>query len=552
MKKIDNADDTIHSFLQEHPLVKFDATIRRDRVRWRLDRLLPKDLPPIWLDMISWFTDDTPRNYWDIETVELSLQLLEADVERSVEAIKNRSDRLEFVFRNLCTLPTSTYDDASVGFMDPSTSGRLTENFHPDYLICAEHIFGHLISVYCGVTVRRPGKSKFDLGSSVRQLAEAGYKRLVDGYDDRIRNAVAHGQILFSANGVIYGQYEGVDESPPWEVAQKFDHLWRTCTGLTLGLLLFFSLRQAETITILPVYLKCLLSTKTLEHEGMKIQGFSESTIADIGDRLHISIKVTAKTRFEALHEVSLISYRLAKEDLVQYSRYVFEVDSGVVPAGLVTINSQILKKLISEDAKFTRFREAIEDPILLWHDEGPTKSRIQSYRESISAIVRQTTHSLFKDLREKQNIGEWTDFSIRGIENKSVSGVVRIQVSAVIAEHVQEFDENKLKNICIAIIRFFRLKIFDSAVSELERKHHRISLPGWPSYVWVSLYRRNGTLRWIKERVAGNFLVAAEWHKASARPISIRQPDLLEGNYRFLFRKDEKPDLSSEHSEDE
>lgn len=550
MAKIEESDESIQEFLRGHPLVKFDADIRRNRVEWRLGKLLPAHLSPDWIALLSWFTCETPLSYWDIETVVFSLGLLENDIDRSIEAVRTRIDRIDLAFRNLSPLLSATYDDASVASMKTSTIVRLAEIFHPDYLRCAEHIFGHLISMYCGVTVRRPGTNKFDLGGSVKQLAEGGYHCLIDGFDDRIRNAIAHGQILFTANGVVYGQYVGAPERSPREVAEKFDKLWRTCTSLCVGLLLFFLRHQGQANMMIPIYLNYLLATKSLEHEGMTLQGFSESTIAGVGDQLHVSLKISAKTRFDALHEVSLLAYKLVTADLKQYSRYIFDVDSGVEPSGLVIVNAHILSQLVAGNAKWTRLREAFEDPIMLWHDQGPVKSRVRAYREIFTAVARHATHNFVQEVRTRKPISNWVDFSIRGIENRSVSGVVRIQVTAIVADYIEHVDQEKIKAICKSIIRLQRAKFFDGVTSDLERQRQRFNLPGRPTYVWVTLYRRNGTLRWLRGGKTGNLIARAEWHKSTVPPISIRKPDAEDGSYRFSFAKPEETDLDTNEPE--
>jgi hypothetical protein len=69
----------------------------------------------------------------------------------------------------------------------------------------------------------------------------------IAGYDDRVRNAIPHGETVFRGEGVIqYGRDIANYSLAPFEFLSRYDQLCRTSNGLVIALLLFW--REMKTI----------------------------------------------------------------------------------------------------------------------------------------------------------------------------------------------------------------------------------------------------------------------------------------------------------------
>ena len=129
--------------------------------------------------------------------------------------------------------------------------------------------------------------------------------------------------------------------------------------------------------------------------------------------------------------------------------------------------------------------------------------------------------------------------FRIRKIENASVAGISRVWVTAVLQHPEDANNQEVVRQVIHAIVNKVSRTWINKYPSDFKR---RLWWPGRPKYIWVWLYRIDGTYRWLREGgwVGGNIVAAAEKVRDSRRsPIFVRNPEEIWKGIRLRYSMD-------------
>ncbi|MDQ3802258.1 MAG: hypothetical protein M3416_00145 [Acidobacteriota bacterium] len=510
----------------------------------RFPEYLPSEADEIWARALSKFVTAAPWRYWDPPTVEQALNVLENSAERTQDAITFWSRELgvgvDNLFRNA---PAAEYEE-SLDVTKPRDLLRLATEFHPDYLRCAEHVFANLLAVYWAVLKKGSVEGRFDLRGAVSLVESKHHELLIAGYDDRVRNAIAHGETVFRGEGVVqYGPDAANYRLAPSEFLSRYDTLWRTSNALTVALLLFLArnhrqLTESKKFT-LPPAITVFLAAVGVERPGLTVLGAIESEYPRAGKQLHLSIKSTSRWRIQVFYDCARLSMYLLEHGAAGYSRFVFDIDQGQSVSSLVMVKADRLADLLEKDAPFTRLSEAFDENMLLWFEESKFRHLVRSWKSLFSSHFRLSWSDIQRNWDEVGFRRGSRRYRIRKVENASTAGIRRIRVTAVLRHPSYADDREAIKEIVQAIIKRASKLDVRTDPSGLER---RWSTSGRPSYIWVSLYRLDGTVRWLSAGgwQGGNLVTVAEKvRRKNLEPVFVPKPEEVWQGIRLRYSMD-------------
>lgn len=309
---------SIRSLLQSDPLAVGDSELRyRDGLQ-RFALYLRVDADKNWARALSVFVRSRPWRYWDEATLSKALAVLENSVERTAEAITHWARQIGTGVDSLFKTSAAADYEEALDVNKPRDLLRLATEFHPDYLRCAEHCFSNLLTIYWAVLKKGSVTGKFDLRGAVALVNSKHAELLTAGYDDHVRNAIAHGETVFRGEGVIqYGPDIANYSLAPFEFLSRYDQLCRTSNGLLIALLLFLARNETNLLPRsdfrLPVAIPVLLAAAGVERSGLAVIAHIESDTPRGGKRLHVFLQSNFRSRIQVLSDCARLSMYLLK-----------------------------------------------------------------------------------------------------------------------------------------------------------------------------------------------------------------------------------------------
>lgn len=533
----------LKDFLEKEILGTASNKIRNIAGKRKFANFLSENTNEDWGTILSRFALSSPWTYWDENIVIEALSILEIENERTIDAINFRSNEIGIAIDNLFRLsPALAYEES----LDAGKSRdllQLATEFHPEYLRHNEHIFGNLLSVFWSVLKKKSVQGNFDIRAAVNLIETKGHKALLSGYNDRIRNAIAHGQVTFRGLGSIqYGDENANYSIFSSEFLEIFDNLWRTCNSLTIALLLFLA-RNEEAVKdkgiSLPPSLISFIASSVIERKTLSITGAIESETSLAGKQLHIFVQTSYLRREWVLYDCMRISALLLKHGANGYDRFLFDIDQAKNVSSQIIIKSTVLQELLENPTTpLERMNEALNDSPLLWFNESQFFHRLKSWKEIFSSLFELGWKNV-EDQWENQGLRiSNQSYRIIKIKNQSTDSVRRIQVYAILKNHDFINDRNFIKRVVKKIIK----RASKMTVKKESTFRRRFSTYGYPTYVWVSLYKNDGTYRWVTSGgwLDGNLIAQGE--KIFSRfkqPISVPNPEEIWKGIRFRYSID-------------
>jgi len=529
---------TLREFIGKDPLGDADAESKRSEGSAFFGNYLPSSVDPLWLRVLSKFTSDVPLRYWDKEIVEKALAVLELDNRRTIDALAEWKNRVGISFDYLLRrAPVERFEE------DLSTSKapdllRLANEFHPEYLRRCEHIFTNLIILYWAASKKGFVQGNFDITGAASVLRSKGYELLLSGYDEKVRNGIAHGQVIFGAPVIQYGDNHFPHKLQDDEFLYLFDTLWRTSNSLAIAILLFLA-RNHATIPVasivLPTSIIFLIAAAETERMGLSITGVIESEMR-LGRQLHVLMETVFRKRESVLLECAHIALRLLDAGAVGYSRYIFEVHQGTKIDSMVAILPEKLANLQNEP--YTRFSEVL-DSQLIWTDESILQYRIKALKIAFLSNSRLGFRKFIADQQIKGLFLTAKRYYIKRVDNSSAGGIARIHIFVTLRFPSDATDREMIKRIILAVVKKYRGKRFATNPSKFLKRWN------WykhPTYIWVSLYQYEGPTRWV---IYGGWLTknliaqAERIYSPKAQPVFVKKLDEMWRNIHLQYSID-------------
>lgn len=530
----------MRQFLLNDPVANIEHEGADWAIRQRLEKFLPDRIPRRLAVAFRPFVEDVPWRYWSNPNMASAVGLLENDANRTVQAISIRRSSLSRGFENLFRPAQISLHERELDHNKPSDLVRISTEALPEYLRLAEHVFGNLIEFYWSVSKRGGVEGRFDLRGGIDYLSQHGMASLVDGYSDRVRNAIAHGEVEFSFPDIRFGQPH-FDQYSSSEFFRLFDTLTRTTNLLALAIMLFWVKHDVGPIlgTAIPTAIVTRFAAGGANRRGLKILGAVESELPRTGRQLHVAVQMFDRGRTVVLANAARVAAHFIEAGAREYDRLLVGVDHGASIQSLVIILPRKLQAFFAENASLESLKDIFDETQLLWFDEHPMKTRIRNWSliaQSAVAQARQATYKNWQAAGLRVGMGR---FMIRDIQNVSSQGIARVRIIGVLVNPEDANNRALIKEIVHELVRAGRRRFVRSRGSVLEKG---IPWPRRPSYVFIDLYKEDGPIRWLRSGgwPAGNLIAVGErvWHRR--KPVHVTNPEEKYKRISLRFKMDE------------
>lgn len=523
---------SLRDLLSKDILASAEADLRKRESLSRFHMFLTPEGNDIFLRALYRFVHLAPWRYWDPEIVANALGLLETSIDRTTSAMAIRSRQMGIGFENLFRqAPTANYEE-KLSLSKMRDLLRLATEFHPEYLRYSEHIFNNLLIVYWSVLKKGDVSGKYDLRGAVNLINQKGHHFLLKGYNDDIRNAVAHGEVVFRGlESIQYGPEVANVNFASFEFLSIFDSLWRTSNNLALALLLFIARNKVDLANtknfILPPSMMAFLAAAGIERTGLNVVGVVESEIHELGKQLHLAVQTFSLYRPLVLLECAQLTMYLLENGGGGYARYLFDIDQGKSISSLVIVKPDRLAKLLQDNASIERLGEIFDDVPLLWYNESKFRTNLKAWKFLFKSHFKTAKEEIATGWRNAGIISRGRGrYLIRKIENVSAGRIARINVTAVLRYPDDVNDKELIRDIIYSIIKRTSKIWIDTKKAGFEGDKGRIDRP---KYIWLRLCRLDGTIRWLNacDWASGNLVAMAERaYGLFRKPIQIRNPE--------------------------
>jgi hypothetical protein len=532
---------TLREFIESNPLGAAEAEAKRRDGSTFFGDYIPASSFPLWFRLLSKFTRDAPLRYWDREIIEKALSVLETDTHKTISAIMVWKNRIGMGFDYLLRRASIEKYEDDLSTQKASDLLVLANEFQPEYLRRCEHIFTNLVILYWAVLKKGSVQgTSFDITGAVSLLKSKGCELLLSGYDEKVRNGIAHGQVVFGLSEIQYGDHRFPHKIQDDEFLYTFDTLWRTSNSLAIAILLFIarnrSLFSVTNTNALPTSIISLIASAETEREGLSVQGIIESEIKS-GYQLYILTETIFNKRESVMLECSHIALRLLDAGAVGYSRFVFAIHQGTEVDSMMVILPEKLIDLQNEP--YTRFNEILESD-LIWTNESPLQNKIKGFRIALLSNIKLGWMKFISEQQEKGLFLTTNRYYIKRVKNSSAGGLARAHVFITLRFAKDANSPDIVRKIILDVINKFgrrRFAINPSKVFKNRRNWYK-----FPEYIWVSVYRDEGPIRWV---VYGGWLrknliaMAEKINHPKFEAVFVKKPDEIWQGIRFQYQMD-------------
>jgi len=217
------------------------------------------------------------------------------------------------------------------------------------------------------------------------------------------------------------------------------------------------------------------------------------------------------------------------------YSRYIFDIQQNYGVNSLLAIKPDKLELLQNEP--YERIAEML-DTQLLWKDEHRFLNLLKAFRVSLIAHGQLHWNKFIEDFQQQGLFLGRNRFYIKRVENSSAGGMARVHIYITLKYPSDADNKDLLKAIAAEVTKRFQKQRFPTNPSELRKRNN---WKKYPRYIWVSLYRFEGTSRWVTSKgwVGKNLIAIVEKSKKNNPPIIVKNVDEIWKGSRFQYSMD-------------
>ena len=269
----------------------------------------------------------------------------------SLVKILNSNEFQSIGYKSLNEINSLKFHDMAIPSNEYDLMRFCNNHIHPNYLKLVEGVYSNLIfpiGVYHRIE-RGKRLEGFDIYNRVEELKMTTlYKYLSDPYNHTIRNAIAHGKVVFKHNDISYKDRDEEFVLSYRDTINLFDDMLDISNGLSLGFCLFYFtnlefLEKHDIMIPLPIMIEELKAETNAT--GWKIRGYLESETIDNRSQLIIFAKNCFLDRVKLNYHV-FRSAIFAEKFSPGYQRYFISLDSKYSLPGWAAFDGSKLCKL--------------------------------------------------------------------------------------------------------------------------------------------------------------------------------------------------------------
>lgn len=538
---------TVNNFLLKQQLESYQENKKQEISDQFFLDFLESDhgISKTWLSFLSDFLIKTELSYWDLETLKLCLDFLEKKPDKTIESISRCQSELNVGISEFYRLFHSDQFEKQNGKSLGEKIYEISNVFHPSYLRLSEHCYNNLLVVFYDLVRNQKRNKQRELKNRFSCLKDKGLNFLTKGYNDKVRNAIAHGELSFESMNILYGPENHQLKLSFSELIILFHDLVRTVQTIYFSLLIFISRykqKNEKSESSIPYEIISKAAFSPLERKKFNYLGAAESKIISGETVLNLFLESEFFSRDVIILDALRISRNVLELGGSNYPSFYIEINSNKKNLALVRINASKLAMCLSEDMSVTDLSKVFDDTPMIWTDSSKMMRRYRTAKCIWDNLFKDSIKEIFNDTKSLiYNDPYLTKYRIRDYENCSVDGTPRLHIYASLERSLLKISSHEVKMIVRSIISIAKKKLINSNPSSFKRN---IPQPKRCVYIWVTLYQQDAPIQWLKSGgwMSGNILCTAEWIKDEKySPIYIKKPQETWSGIRFRFEIDKE-----------
>lgn len=529
----------IRSLLLEEVLSKTEANYWDGEVRRRFPLAVFEELEVPLAAVAAPFVEATPYRYVDDTVLNTGLEILSQNEERTFAAVDAHSISLDRGISSLFRKSDTSMNEKHLGHSSAVDIRLIATAFFPEYLRWTEHIYGNLIRLFWACLKSGGVQGSFSLRGCTDHLERKGPVEFRRGYDDRVRNAIAHGDFNFTAIGIEFGESH-VTTLTSSEFLRLHDDMVRTSNALAVAILLHWAsvLSRIPERFRVPPSLAVRVAAPRIDRPGLRVVDAVTSQLDLVGRQLKVAVELAERSRTLVLGRCLQVAAHIVEAGANGYDQFAVEVMQGEPVSSLVLIDPKTLKELLHEDAPEDRLKEALSGDPMIWYDESVLRSRLRLWTAAFRSTWRVARRQIIQNWHDEGLMIGKGRYYIREVETTSVGGIPRVRVRAILRDPRDADNLTIVKSVLADLVkrgRRQRVKTYD------KMEGISFSLRRKPQIVMVDLFRTDGHMRWLTSGgwLAGNVIAVAERTWRGRNPVHVTNPQCVENNVRMRFEID-------------
>jgi hypothetical protein len=477
------------------------------------------------LPALARFCDEPPFTYWNRPLVDAVQLYIVGRHARLLKAFEKAGTALDTCLVHLLDRSWSNQEQ-SHDISKATDIQRLISVSMPAHLRVVEHIYGNLLRF---LWVLENDKSFTVPKNALGRLEKFLGSELGSGFDDDVRNGLAHGEVYFENGELKFGKSPHHTSLSPSEFEHQIDALWATSISIIVGLLIAlakYAYDDQKILRALPARCMSFILSGIRDYEYLSLHGSVETKTPRGNELVLFATFPRSGLRFASFEclKVGLAVYLLSGS---RYDAIQFSIEAGVGSLQLAILDLTKIGRSYDQGLPASSLVDVFHFA-LFWNSFG---EKIERWQMRLR-FFRHFYKKAFEALRGRPRI------YIRKLENVSVGWRARVKVTAVVSKEFGNLDESEISRQMQNLTRKLKRQRVWAPPTAFERK---ISLPILPSYVWIFLYREDRSLREVSEGgwLGSNLIAVSEFKRFPwLRRIERHAPNIKIGRTSMVIGK--------------
>lgn len=363
------------------------------------------------------------------------------------------NDSLNTAFKSLDDLNRLDFHDILLPDDEYNLMLLFENKLNPSYLKLVEAVYANLIihiSAYLRIK-RKASLEGFDVYNRVEEIRNSEFQYIASPYNNTIRNAIAHGNVIYKNLTLIYRDKNNIEDIMYSRMFEYFDDLLDICNGIALAYKVYcFKYREDLEENSVMIPLQIVLAEVKAENEGFgwKIKAFFLSETIDNKSQLIVFTYNTYLDKLKLLYYL-FRSVIITEKYAPYFQRYFFRLESKYFLPGWADFDGQRLKELRENgDIDLGDYGKAFMDKIIYFN----TKIRIPRLFFKIQSFVS-IAYSIIKiKLKEQKGINRPISIDVRDTKihrngfNSVINACVIIELNS--GEEIKNLIKSSLNRI--------------------------------------------------------------------------------------------------------
>lgn len=410
MSENKNISKGINSLFESYPYFRLQKETWISEIQNHFSIFFEQNENNLWFYMLHKFTNEKPFCYFNSDTINESLLFLRRNLALSIESILKLNQSISRAVFSLLRQSSSWSHEESFSLDKPNEISKFEYIWHPEYQRYCEHVYNHLIDIFLYVLGKQNSKEFIKgnpLFNRVELLKKFGFKKIINGYNPIIRNAISHGNVKIGIVDIQYTDAKGRSlRIPPRDISSIFDSLIECNNSMVIALLIFISENIDKFATYgierIPLGVRFLLYESITKLSDFCLLSAIETEYDNRGKQLNLICKIGTKSRALQITDGVNLCWNIMKLGGKEYSRFFISFDCGKDVMPSLAINGVELKKAIDKNSDVTKSSIKIIESSLLWYDENSLRRKFFRWKRKLNIIWKDFRRIYINELVDK------------------------------------------------------------------------------------------------------------------------------------------------------